>query len=535
MRLNFLYPAVLLASCAALLYGNFLSNPLVFDDMYFFLAGEPEKFVAAGPQFSLRWWVYYSLGLTFVHLGPELIWFRLGNLLLHIAAALALYAFIRRMLVDLGGCRPGKLSPTWAALLSALLFVLHPVAVFGAGYLIERTIVVATLFAILTWLSFWKGLQGSRGWLWVSVAFYLLAVFSKEHAIMAPAVCAALAVLHRRSGIPSFIRIKELAGVFGAYGLIALQVLLMAKGYIGSTYELNAPEMLAAMPEVPKDQAYLLSVLTQAGLFFKYLLLWALPNGLWMSADMREPFVMSWATPLPWVMLAAFLAYPVAAARLLWRGGERGMIGLALLAPWLLFATELSTVRLQEIFVLYRSYLWAPPLFLMLALAIGRLTKNGAIMLGALLSVAFFALSFDQLTNFSHPYLLWNDAARLAEPKAGQPGVTGLERIYHNRGLALHRAGFATKAVEDYDRALAIEPDNGFVHNDRGAARFDLKDFQGALEDFDQAIRLNPGYIRPYAGRARTLKFMGRHFEATEAFRIACHKGWAEACREYSK
>ena len=55
--------------------------------------------------------------------------------------------------------------------------------------------------------------------------------------------------------------------------------------------------------------------------------------------------------------------HPLLPVTLIWRGGRLGLLGFALLAPWLLFATELSAVRIQEQFVLYRSYLWMAPAF----------------------------------------------------------------------------------------------------------------------------------------------------------------------------
>lgn len=523
---------LLLLLFVSILYAGFLHNPLVFDDIYFFLSGNPETYVAQGFQFAPRWWAYYSFGLTFVHVGPELIWLRLGNLFLHALSGLALYALLYRLLVDLDSHQRSGLKPEWSAFLAALLFLLHPTAVYAAGYLIQRTILMATLFSLLTWLSFWWGLQGSRRWLWLSVVFYFLAVYSKEHAVMVPAVCFGLLVLHRRSGFAEMSGKTELTTLFGMFALIALLVILQAKGAIGTAYEMFAPEMLQSEGvSVPPELAYPLSVLTQAGLFFKYLLLWVVPNVAWMSVDMREPFALS-LTWLRGIGLLLFSLYPLVASWLLWKGGPRGLVGLALLAPWLLFATEISTVRLQEIFVLYRSYLWFPLLFLLVAMGFTRLPKRMAIGLGVILSVALFAFSFDRLTSFSHRFLLWDEAARVAEKNAGKLGVTGIERIYHNRGLALYHEGFLPNAIEDYTKAIAIKPDYNHAYNDRGATRLDMGEAEAALGDFDAAIRLDPLPLKPYAGRALALSKLGRHDEALEAHHKACSMGWSASCQQ---
>ncbi len=521
---------VLLLLAVFLLYGGFLESSLVFDDIYFFLSGNPEKYFARGFQFTPRWWAYYSFALTFVSVGPEMIWLRLGNLVLHALAGIALYTLVYRLLVDLASHLRGGLKPEWAAFLAALLFLLHPVAVYAAGYLIQRTILMATLFSLLTWLAFWLGLRGYRRWLWASALCYFLAVFSKEHAVMAPAVCAGLWILFRRSLPDVPVRVAETSAVLLLQAGIALLVTYLA---IGGATEILAPEMMRDMAErgfeVPKGLAHPLSVLTQSGLFFKYLGFWGFPDVTAMSVDMREPFLLS-ATLPRWLMLGAFCLYPLIAAGLLWRGRTVGLAGFALLTPWLLFATELVSVRLQEIFVLYRSYLWAPTLFLLPALGLARLSGRLALSIGALIAVFLFALSFDRLTSFSHPFLLWDEAARVAEKNAGKQGVAGMARIYHNRGLALYREGMVDLAIRSYDQALAEKPDYSFAYNDRGAARLDLKDYVGALKDFDAAIRLKPDYLRPYAGRAMALKGLGRLNEAKGAFARACALGWRGAC-----
>ena len=66
--------------------------------------------------------------------------------LLHVGCAWALFALLRSLEVR----RP-------AAFAGAALFAVHPVAVYGAAYLTQRSIVVATLFALLSLLMFLRG------------------------------------------------------------------------------------------------------------------------------------------------------------------------------------------------------------------------------------------------------------------------------------------------------------------------------------------------------------------------------------------
>jgi tetratricopeptide (TPR) repeat protein len=56
-------------------------------------------------------------------------------------------------------------------------------------------------------------------------------------------------------------------------------------------------------------------------------------------------------------------------------------------------------------------------------------------------------------------------------------------------------------AVENYSQALRLNPNYGEAYFGRGDARGDLGDKQGAIEDLTQAIRINPNQLRAYGAR----------------------------------
>ena len=525
-----------LATSVALLYGPFLGNPLTFDDLSFFQGGAIQKYAAGTMPFGLRWFPHASLGLTYALVGSEPPWFRVGNLLLHMAAGLALYALLLKLLRLCGvPDRKTSLSGEWLALFAALAFVLNPVAVYGAGYLMQRTIVMATLFALLMWLSLLRGLEGKGAlWLWLSAGCYFLSVFSKEHAIMAPAVALAIVVLHFRSaeninGKRWRDEVSRLWPVFLVYVLIAVFVVYTRRGLLGAVYEPHVAGMLERLetPADSLDHPYLLSVITQCWQFFKYLFLWLVPNPAWMSIDMREPFATSLAE---WPMVlgvAGYGVYLLIGAALLWRGGALGLAGLAMLAPALLFLTELSTVRIQEQFVLYRSYLWLPLFFGLLPLLLQYFHRRLAAALLIIVPFALAALSLDRLVTFSNPILVWDDAVKLT---AGREQLPGTARTIYIRGYYLNKYAFHKEAIEDFDRALALQPNYPAALKERGRAELSMGQVKEALADFNHAIQQKPDYSQAYMGRAEALKKMGSASDAQRDFAQACRLGWQEAC-----
>lgn len=345
---------------------------------------------------------------------------------------------------------------------------------------------------------------------------------------MVPAVTLALTLLLHP---PSRALFQRIALPFAAFALIAVWVVLQQKGVLGAPYEMYAQDMLRQLSESQEHiniaHAYPLSVMTQCLLFFKYLLLWVAPNPAWMSADMREPFAASF---LAWQYLLGvlgFVLYGVAAVWLLLQRGMKGLLGFAMLFPWLLFGTELSTVRLQEPLVLYRSYLWMGGIFAALPVLFGAVPTRRAIVSLLVVSVLMFPLAWNRLTTFSHPLLLWDDAAALIQ---GQPYLPGFERIYFNRGHAFHRLKLKQKALEDYNQVIAYKPDYSYVYNDRGAVYLSDGRHQEALRDFDKAIELLPSNPEPYLRRGLTLKALHEHAAALKNYQKACELGLSAAC-----
>ncbi len=535
LRLSFINrpyiaPAIVLLSVASL-YGWFLYSPIQFDDLYFFMPGVPEAFLQS-MGLQARHLAMATLALGWKWLGTSLLGFRVVSLLLHAGVAIAVFYFLREIERTLRS-DDEKAGASLLPLLGALIFAMHPAAVYAAGYLIQRTIVMATLFSVLSWLCLLRGLRahGDR-WLWASVTAFALAVFSKEHAVMVPAVSAALALWWWRTHAestkagPLFKRLRPM-GLCSL--IIAILVVLQVRGLLGSTYELDAPEMLSS---ISVENPWPLSVLTQSVLFFKYLLLWLLPNPMWMSVDMREPFATSFtAWPYP-IGFLAFVIWPAVSVWLIWKGKRWGLLGFAMLAPWLLFFTELSTVRIQESFVLYRSYLWAAPAFCGLLAVESRLKPRALGMVIVAAFVFLFPLSWDRLTTFSHPLLLWDDAERLVHDRQG---LTGLERIYRNRGIGLYGIKKFDLAIEDLSKAISINSGFSYAYSDRGAAYVQLKRYKEALEDFDASLRLKPNNARTLTNRGIALEGLGRKDEADDSYRSACSLGWRTACAKLTR
>ena len=95
---------------------------------------------------------------------------------------------------------------------------------------------------------------------------------------------------------------------------------------------------------------------------------------------------------------------------------------------------------------------------------------------------------------------------------------------FNNRGTAKSGLGRHDDALADYEEALRLNPDDAEVYGNRGAAKSGLGRHDKALADFDEAIRLKPDFAEAFNNRGNAKNALGRHEDAladyNEAIRL---------------
>lgn len=515
-----------LIAAVCVIYLPYLGNPFFFDDLPFFKTGVIEMYKNLGFDLSLRWLPYASLGRISRVFSAEIPHiYHLFSMLLHSVNTVLLFYFLRHLLAAAQAKSKDSSSVVREAWFGALVFALHPVAVYAVGYAIQVSILMATMFALLMQLAYLRGLvSGQKRWFALAVASYFLACFSKEHSVMMPAILVAMGLL-----IPGETRVNRrvLAPTWLAFIAIAVLVTLRARGVLGSAYEPMAAQLFEQQGiESSTPMLHLLSALTQAGLFFKYLLLWILPDPTLMSIDMRESFLVSALAWQAWLGGAAFMLFGAFGIRLLLRGGMSGLAGFALLYPWLLFWVEMVGIRMQEPFVLYRSYLWMPGTMLFAPLLLTKLSERKAVLAMVSLAIVLIALSWGRLSVFSDSFRLWNEAAELLQNEQ----VAGADRILYNRGQAEMVEGKWEDAAVDFRRSAEISPELEPIRYALGLAYTNSGRLEEALAQFDTAISIKPDDDRAYFAKGMTLKAMHKDQEAMQQMELSCKLKNKVAC-----
>lgn len=104
---------------------------------------------------------------------------------------------------------------------------------------------------------------------------------------------------------------------------------------------------------------------------------------------------------------------------------------------------------------------------------------------------------------------------------ANQPQTRGEARTPYRAGNAHVAQKDYKAAIEDYGQAIAVDPTFTAAYNNRGLARTEIADYDGAIADFTAALRYEPensGFRynrgRAYAGKQATAQALNDFDEA---------------------
>jgi hypothetical protein len=284
---------------SATLYFPWRNNPLIFDDLH--ILKSTELFDYAINPFSIlpRHFPYFTLGFENVLSHGDFSVSRCVSLVLHAINSYLLFllgnALLKRMV-----------SPKrafFSALGIAVIFVIHPVAVYAVAYLIQRTILFATFFLLLSALQFDKALSDrSCPRAMVAGLCFGFAVLSKEHALGGLIVVMGILLINpgavagnRRAVVLSFL----------ATALpFALWVASLKLGMVATAYEPDAQDIISAVDFPDMGSAlgnWAFSASLQCLFFFRYLGFWYWPDPSGMSIDIRPDF--PHLAHFPWLAL----------------------------------------------------------------------------------------------------------------------------------------------------------------------------------------------------------------------------------------
>lgn len=420
---------------------------------------------------------------------------RIVNLLLHGGVAGSLYLLTRELLLSTKFPQSLESAPQFVASREAAvavgvaLFAVNPMAAYAVGYLVQRSIVMATLFAVLACWFFARGLLNQRPhWYVLALFSYLCAALSKEHAVMTAAMAVPLYIYIKRPGwktIAIVVGISLVLLVSIAALMLSIYGNILGRLFDGQSIQ-YALELEKMSPGITA-RMYPLSILNEAALFFVYGTLWFFPNVLWMSVDLRPAFPTSFVYMPHLLGAIAYGTLLIAAVYFFFKDKSFfRLIALFLFFPLILFFTEFSTIWVQDPLVLYRSYFWAIAFPGLVAVTLIKLKPKTIYVIGTILVLAFGALALERMLSLENEFTAWSDAIEKIDTNAPANAV-GRHRPFLNLGTYHAEHGAYNLAYSNFSTAKKYGSISGAALFNMGVILQKQKKPKEALEHFREA------------------------------------------------
>lgn len=465
-----LLPALLLLTAAAYMAG--LPAPASYDDstlgMILARSGSPRALLNTFlnpappaplgvplPPYAWRPLTEASFVVNAAITGETALWgLRLGNLAIHLAVVLLVWAVARRLVPQ-------------AALWAAAFVALHPMAVEAVTYVYQRSVALEAALMLLSVLLYLRGARAG------ALATGLLCMGAKEPAVTLPLVLAALEWVRRDPAEPlrkAFLRWLP----FALLPAVVVVQVLRAAALMPTSADGRGMESFFRPAASPHNwHEYLLLELPVVVGYLRRTA-WPFPLGFYHDRAFGPPVIPVMPTALYGALLLAALAWILCGPR----RHSAARLGLALfLAP---LALESGVIPIQDLAFNHRCYPGLLGAGLLFGLAAVRRPAAGALAL-ALLAFATArenrvwadadALSGRDVRHAFHRPQIWgNHAWRRLE--AGQADRayrlfrSALRSPWQNprnlagKATALKALGRFEEARQAYDRVLKAYPDD---------------------------------------------------------------------------
>ena len=531
-----------LVTITALLYANSLPNSFHYDDFHGIVYNSAIRdlrntvayftdpstlsladYVDWRPVLQLTYAIDYALW------GANATGFRIFNLLLHAASAILVYLIF----LETTDAAPENRSNgfQWrlhgAAVVAAVLFVVHPANSQAVHYIWARSALLAAFFYLVAFYCFLRGpLQrtaGRRGVLWhlAGIISYTLGLATKATVITLPAALLLYEYLSpilgtaqpKRFRIPGWERAKTFIPVVAvSLGYLCLRAFLLPDNFTGN---------LTAYPTTPLT--YLLTS-TRAWLYYLRFYLWPYP----MIIDFHD---FGWSYTL-WDNRVLFaLAVIIVVLSSAWRA-RRFVPSVTFFTVWFFIALfpETSFIPLTEPINCYRSYLAYAGLGIVVtklgfdrSLWLRNRTKDDAnqdlrdrwVVHGAVIVIILSVLAgmtIKQNLIWRNEVTLWSDVLQKdpANPRA-----------YMSIGRYFLETSDPERAKEMLEKAVQLAPKSSSAYVLRGYLNSVLNRTSEALEDFNKAIELAPRAAYNWYQRAELYARLGQFEKALANYRVA--------------
>jgi Flp pilus assembly protein TadD len=386
--------------------------------------------------------------------------YHFDNILIHALAGVFLFLFIERLLTRLGRPRARE----WAAAVAGL-WVIHPLYTSAVCYISGRADPLAAMFGFC---GLWLALRNTRTATGLAALMFLCAIFSKESGAIFLALCIALQIVLRmpRETIVRWVLLSLLA----ATASLALRL----------SAEHQAPPPSPPLAWGARPIVALRAIAEYAGLFIAPVSLHmerdVLPFGRGdLATTVRIARNREFQTLLGALLLAGFILW------VRWARRRDPAVFAGLLCFTLAYLPICGLFSLNA--SVAEHWLYVPGAFLLLAMLLSAARLPFSRRAGITI-LAIWALFLGIRTFIRNPD--WHDQRAFVQRTIDEGG--GSARMYINLGGLDLNEGDTKRAIQDYQTALTLSPDQPFGVVSLGTAYLRAKQFDLARAQFEHAL-----------------------------------------------
>lgn len=485
-----------------LVYSNTFDNEPVFDDTFWMNQSEFKGLDDIGGIMELnkfRFIPFLSFAVNYTIHGQETGGFHLLNLLLHIANSM-LVILLLRMIFSTPAMKENRLAgyKNTIALLCGLIFLLHPLQTQAVAYIYQRITSIVSFFYLVTVCLYLAGRLSGLLWkkiLMVSLAMLsmILAFLSKENSFTLPMMLILIELMFLNKSFR--FKFKYLIAVFGIFGIGAFIV------FYSGVYTKIFRVYYSYTGEIIHNLNYFITQFTVMLTYFRLLIF---PVG--QNVDHDFHVIESFTAPTTLIGIGAIVLLVGFGIYFL---RKNRLVSFGIFWFFITIAIESSFIPILDLMMEHRLYLPIAGFAVFLTGIIFHFFPakyiRQVLAAFAILLAVFALMSHLRNDVWQNSFTLWSDAIEKAPKKA---------RPYNGRGLVYYRQGNFDKALEDFNKALEINPDFTLALQNRGNLYQKREEYEKAIEDFTKITKIDKYNRSVYNNRANSYYKTGQYQKA---------------------
>lgn len=477
-----------------LIYSNSFDCAFQFDDKHNILDNDAIRSLSNFKQMwdinHSRFLAFYSFAINF-HYGQYNVWgYHFVNMLIHVINATLVF-WIVRLLFKSPTLKNHSLAQHQSsiALVTALLFVSHPLATGAVTYIVQRMASMVAMFYFLSIVFYLKGRLNTGKSIYAyfagALTSFLLAILTKENAYTIPFAIVLMELF--------FFSTKKISINFSNKKIIvSLLAIIAFIIFIITSFSLS---IFNPLPPSTFNTTTITSsnyFFTQLSVIVKYIQLLIAPINQNLDYDFPIANSIMEGTAL---ISGIFLLSLVGLAIYLYN--KNRILSFGIFWFFLTLSIESSIIPISDVIFEHRTYIPSFGYFLIITCLIYQFLYQKNKSLTTLLFVFLIGsntvLASQRNKVWKDDISLWSDANSKSPNKA---------RPLINLGYAYGKLQQWDKAISTFNKVNEVEPNyHAAAYYNLGIAYWAIGDKEKSMENYSFAIKVDTNYTDAYYGR----------------------------------